>query len=111
VKGTATNSEAAALAAGFALWSLAFIALYGAHGLLCSPSVWSLSDGGKRAFLVGIWLALMLAQGVLIYWFILRLRAATAALRFIRLTSLSLAIAALAATAWIGLPVVTLHLC
>ncbi|MBU2339952.1 MAG: hypothetical protein KKE77_01745 [Alphaproteobacteria bacterium] len=104
-----TNSEAAGLVAGFALWSLAFLALYGGHGTLCAFE----AEGGTdaRAVLLGIWTTILIAQAALILWFARRWRASPAELRFIRLVSLVLAIAAMAATVWTGLPVATLTLC
>jgi hypothetical protein len=104
-----TNIETAGLVAGFALWSLAFLALYGGHGTLCALE----ADGGPaaRAVLLGIWAAILAAHIGLIVWLARRWRAAPEQLRFIRLLSVILAVAAMAATVWTGLPVATLTLC
>lgn len=104
-----TNSETAGLVAGFALWSLAFLALYAGHGTLCAVE----ADGGPaaRAVLLGIWTAIVIAHIGLINWFARRWRAAPEQLRFIRLVSLILAVVAMAATVWTGLPAATLTLC
>lgn len=51
-----TNREAAGLVAGFSLWALAFLLLYGAHGLACAAGAgagrW---DTLARALLVAVW--------------------------------------------------------
>ncbi len=104
-----TNIEAGGLVAGFALWSLAFLALYVGHGTLCP-----LEAGGgpeARAVLLGIWAVIMIAHTGLIVWFARRCRSASSEMRFIRSVSLILAIAAMVATVWTGLPVATLTLC
>lgn len=104
-----TNAETAGLLAGFGVWSLAFVALYGGHGFLCAVE----AGGGPsaRVVLLGIWAAVLVAHIGLILWFARRWRASPDELRFIRLVSLILAIAAMAATVWTGLPVTTLTLC
>lgn len=102
-----SNREAAGLVAGFALWSLAFVLLYGAHGTICAYA----EGAGFRAVLVAIWIALIVAHAGLIAWFVRRLNSAPTELRFIQLVSLILAIAALGATVWTGLPVISLKMC
>lgn len=104
-----TNSETAGLVAGFALWSLAFAALYGSHGALCAFE----ADGGPgaRVVLLRIWVAILFAHTGLVVWFLRRWRVSPEGLRFIRLVSAVLSIAAMAATMWTGLPVATLTLC
>ncbi len=104
-----TNREALGLLAGFALWSLAFGLLYGAHGAICATGL--LGETSARTVLIGLWLAVIAALAGLIPWLLHRLRTTRQELRFVRLASLTLAIIALGATAWIGLPVLTLSLC
>lgn len=105
-----TSYEAAGLVAGFALWSLGFAALYGAHGLTCAADIpWGRPV--SRAVLIGIWAIMIAAHLALIAWFFRRLRAAMRATRFIRTASLLLAVAALGTTIWTGVPVVSLSLC
>lgn len=101
-----TNVEIAGLVAGFALWSLAFLLLYGGHGALCAVGA-----GGARALLLSIWAGILLAHIGLILWFAKRWRVSPDELRFVRMASLILAIAAMAATVWTGLPIATLTLC
>lgn len=102
-----SNREAAGLVAGFALWSLAFVVLYGAHGAICAY----VEGAGFRAVLVAIWITLLVAHAGLIAWFVRRLKSAPTELRFVRVVSLVLSIAALGATAWTGLPAISLEMC
>jgi peptidoglycan biosynthesis protein MviN/MurJ (putative lipid II flippase) len=108
-----SNIEALGLVAGFGLWSLAFVLIYGAHGLACGvgvrPGHW---DGVTRAALIGLWLAALAAHLWLIWWLRRRWRAADEpSIRFVRLVSLTLALAALPASLWTYLPVATLTIC
>jgi hypothetical protein len=107
-----TNRETAGLVAGFALWSLAFVALYGGHGLACGMEVQPGAGSSlTRWLLVGAWIVFIIAHVVLILWLARRLRGAEGSVRFIRRVSLVLALGALGATVWTGLPVVTLSIC
>lgn len=110
MNGGPTDGEAASLVAGFALWSLAFVLLYGGHGLICSV-VAPVGESGARALLFAIWATMIAAHLALIVWFVFRLRAGEVSVRFVRLTSLTLAVAALGATIWIGLPLISLKIC
>jgi len=105
--------ELLGLVAGFAVWSLGFVLLYGAHGLACSLGVRpGAGDGAARAVLAGLF-ALLLAANL---WLVLRLRrrlrqAPGGPVRFVRLASLALATAAAGASLWTGFPVLTLGIC
>lgn len=103
------NGEAAGLVAGFGIWALAFLLLYGSHGAICSADM--LGPAGARTTLIAIWIMAILAQGGLAIWFFRRLRAAPEPLRFIRLASLILSVAAIGATVWTGLPAISLKAC
>jgi Na+/proline symporter len=105
--------EIAGLLAGFTLWAAAFVALYAGHGYACSPTVGAPVPASARAILIGTLAAFLAAHAVLAAWFWKRLRdaAGTRARRQLRLWAFALALAALPATAWTGLPVVTLSLC
>jgi hypothetical protein len=107
-----TNREASGLVAGFALWSLAFVVLYGGHGFACSIDVRPGAGASlARWLLIGAWAALIVAHLALVAWFARRLRGAEGSVLFVRRVSLVLAVAALGATLWTGLPVATLSLC
>ena len=103
------NRETLGLVAGFGLWSLAFLLLYGGHGAFCGTG--AASEGATRTVLIGTWVAVLAAEAALIVWFARRLRSATEAQRFVRLASLILAVAAFGATVWTGVPVLTLRIC
>ncbi|WP_126171989.1 hypothetical protein [Altericroceibacterium xinjiangense] len=107
-----TNREALGLVAGFGLWSLTFLLLYGGHGLACGLGARP-EDGAAltRILLLAVWIAMLAAHGALIVWFVRRLRAASDTLRFVRRASVVLAVAALVATFWTGLPVAALEIC
>jgi hypothetical protein len=105
-----TNREAAGLVAGFALWSLAFVLLYGGHGLICSAAL-PIGESSARALLLSAWALMIAGHVALIVWFVRRLRAAETSVRFVRMASLVLAIAALGATVWTGIPLIGLTIC
>jgi len=106
-----TNAEALGLVAGFGLWSLAFVTLYGVHGYACGSGAGP-GDTIVRIVLIALlgaflaahaWLAGLLARR----W----KRSGEGPVRFIRLASLVLAIAAAGTTIWTGIPVLTLSIC
>lgn len=109
MSGGPQDREAAALVAGFALWSLAFALLYGAHGTICS--VGDDTPIGGRVILTGLWALMLAAHAALIALFVKRLRTATTTQRFVRLIALVLSVAALGATVWTGIPVIGLQVC
>lgn len=100
--------EIAGLVAGFVVWSAAFVLLYSLHGLGCADPGFG---GGTRWALVVGWGAMLAGHGLLAAWLWRRWRRAEEELRFVRLVSLVLALAAGAATVWIGLPVAVLGVC
>jgi len=101
--------DAAALLGGFVLWSIAFAAFYGAHGLLCSMDL----AGGfeRRLVLVALFVAAMLAHVGFAWWVAARGRTRPGAAAGLDRIALALALAALAATLWSGLPVIVLKSC
>jgi hypothetical protein len=105
--------EILGLVAGFAIWSLVFVVLYGAHGLACGrDGEVAIPAGLTRAALILLYFAGLGAQAALVFWFRARLRTAGGApLRFLRRASFLLAAGALVATAWTGLPVLTTSIC
>lgn len=107
------NAEPLGLVAGFALWSLAFVVLYGGHGFACGVGVRpGHYDGVARAALGLVLLLFVAAHVWLAWWFWRRLeRAGERTIRFLRLASLTLAIGALITTVWTLFPVVALTLC
>ena len=101
------------LVAPFLLWGLGFALLYAGHGLACGLGLdrdWGAA--GIRAALSALYALFLGAHAALAYWFWRRWRSGGApALRFVRLASLVLAVAAIATTAWTGLPVLILSIC
>lgn len=97
----------AGLVAGFVVWSAAFVLLYGLHGLACADP----GFGGTRPALLIGWAAMLAGHGLLAAWLWRRWRVGAEEVRFVRLVSLVLAVAALGATVWIGLPVAVLGVC
>ena len=95
--------ETLGLIAGFGLWSLAFVALYGLHGLGCGIGI---APGGLRAALV-LLLGLFLAGHVVLAAWLMRVIHD----RFLRAASLVLAVGAGATTLWTGIPVALLSIC
>lgn len=100
--------EVAGLIAGFTVWSAAFVLLYSLHGLACAdpPRI-----GEARPVLVAGWAAMLAGHGALTWWLWRRWRAGGDELRFVRLVSLLLSVAAAGGTVWIGLPVAVLRAC
>lgn len=101
------NAEPLGLVAGFLLWGLAFVVLYGGHGFACGVGVApGNQDGTTRIALVAAFLGFVVAHAALAWWFWKRLRGAQEPpLRFVRFASFILALAALVATLWtLGAP-------
>ncbi len=106
-----TNAEALGLIAGFGLWSLAFVVMYGIHGYACGPSA-APGHAIVRVALVASLGAFLGAHAWLVWWFARRWKQSEEGpVRFIRFASLVLAIAAAATTLWTGIPVLTLSIC
>ena len=95
----------AGLITGFGVWALAFVALYGVHGFACA-SGWN-SDTA-RLVMGGVWLAALVA--VLLFMRLL-IRARDSGKPFPRTAGLTLAIGAVVATIWLGVPVLVLPTC
>ena len=95
---------------GFTVWSAAFLGLYILHALGCEWGWQAREVGGislLRLVLLATW-ALHLGLAVLVAMAARRLRSETT---FLLSTAFALAVAAVAATAWSGLPVLALPLC
>lgn len=104
------------LAAGFLLWSSAFLVLYGLHALGCAWG-WDARAAGPasllRLALLGAW-ALHLALVAALVLLARRLARAPGhgdGAALIGRTTVALSVAALVATVWTGVPVVALPLC
>lgn len=107
------NAEPLGLVAGFLLWGLAFVTLYGGHGFACGVGVTAgHHDGTTRIALVIAFLLFVAAHAALAWWFWKRLgRAEDRPLRFVRFASFVLAVAALVATLWTLGPPLLLSIC
>jgi hypothetical protein len=92
-------------------WLVAFSAVYGLNGLVCSE-VWADAGLGLtagRAVMVAVWVAAVALQLVLL--FSLRSPRFASHSAFVRGVSLTLAVTALVATLWTLLPIVTTSAC
>jgi len=100
-----------ALVGAFLLWSLAFIVLYGAHGVACARG-WASPDEPwpLRIILVGLWLA-MTVLSIAYAWWSWRRRSDDGVERFLRLATLAIAVVGAVSTAWLGLPLLLLRVC
>jgi hypothetical protein len=107
------NAEALGLVAGFLLWGLAFVVLYGGHGFACGVGVRpGHYDGVTRIALGATFLTFVAAHAALAWWLWKRLRrAGEPPLRFVRFASFVLAVAALVTTVWTLFPVLALSIC
>ena len=95
-----------ALIAGFSLWALAFVVLYAAHGYSCAVGF-----NGARWVLTGVWLILLAAGGGLVFAFLRKPAQGSSDTAFLRRLGLALAVAALGAMLWTGMPVALLQPC
>ncbi|MBD7976681.1 hypothetical protein [Serpens gallinarum] len=98
---------------GLVIWSLWFVAVYGAQGLGCELAPPS-PQAGATTWLnaaLGLFTALTLALLLLLAWRFWRLAAATAAQRFVARLSAGVHLVAALATAFIGLPLLSLPPC
>ena len=95
------------LVAGFVLWSSAFVALYGGQALGCRLG-WENVDLGpitlNRTVLLAVWAVHLCVIGLLTVVLARRYASASAS-PFIERAGLALSLCALAATIWIGFPV------
>lgn len=91
------------------VWIAAFSAVYGLEGIVCSDG-WiaaGFGPGHGRAALIAAWTAAIALQVVLI----IRLRKPSPSLPWVQRVGTILAVAALVATVWSLMPVVTASLC
>jgi len=95
-----------ALIAGFSLWALAFVLLYAGHGYSCAAGF-----DGVRWLLASLWLILLAAGAALILAFFRKRARGPNDTAFLRRLGLILAVAALGAMLWTGMPVVLLEPC
>jgi len=107
--------DLALIPAGFAVWSAAFIALYGLLGLGCAYRWHELMAGPAsllRLALGGVWIGFILAGAALAFWSHRRLGGDLGQGRsMLRFTAYASALAALAATALTGLPILAVTMC
>jgi hypothetical protein len=95
------------LVAGFVLWSSAFVVLYGIQALGCHLGWDDISLGPvtlNRTALLAVWVVHLCLIGLLAAA-LARRRASAGDLPFIERAGLALTFCALAATIWIGFPV------
>lgn len=96
--------------AGFLIWSLAFVALYAAHSLICARAPgWP--PAIAHGVMAAIWIGHLAAIAALAAWIVRRHPTERSDLRFLQRTSLMLALAAGIATVWTGLPILTTRAC
>lgn len=98
---------------GLLIWSLWFVALYGAQGLGCALAP-PPPQAGASTWLnaaLGLFTLLTLALLVVLAWRFWRLAAATAAQRFVARVSAGVHVVAALATAFMGLPLLSLPPC
>ena len=105
------------MALGFGLWILALSALYGAQGTMCELGWQRLHLGPVsllRLVLIAIWLAHI---GVLVWLYVRCYRVLTGGERLLPLdrflwrSAAALAVAAIAATVWIGMAIFVPSVC
>jgi hypothetical protein len=113
VKSPAANAEALSLIIPFLLWGAGFALLYAAHGLACGIGVRpGHYDGLARTSLSSIYLILLAAHAAIAWRYWRRWRSSEEPKRrFVRLVSLTLAVAAFTASMWTGFPAVSLSIC
>lgn len=100
-----------ALVGALVLWSLAFIALYGAHGVACAQG-WASPDEPwpLRLTLIGLWLVMTALSLAYALWS-WRRGLPQGSERFLRLTTLAVAAVGAVSTAWLGLPLFLVRVC
>lgn len=113
MKETGKRGETLGLFVPFVVWALGFVLLYGGHGLACVLGVRTGANATlTRACLAVLLLIILAAQAWIIHRYVRRLRQPSGEpYRFIRLTSAIVAVAAMAASIWTGLPVLFLRVC
>lgn len=100
-----------ALVGAFVLWSLAFIILYGAHGVACAQG-WASADAPwpLRLTLIGLWLVMTALSLAYALWS-WRKRSTQGPERFLRRATLAVAAVGAVSTAWLGLPIFLVRVC
>jgi hypothetical protein len=100
------------LVAAFLIWSLAFIALYGVHGVACAAGWASAQDPWPlRLTLIGVWVVMTAGAGVFAVWTMKRPAEDRPAQRFLRSATLATAVIGVVATAWLGAPLFLVRIC
>lgn len=104
-------SDLLRLSVPLTVWLAAFSAVYGLHGLVCSPR-WAEAGFGLEAGRCALVLAAALSVAVQLALLLsLRHRRFAARSDFVRGLSLSLAVVALVATVWTLMPILTTTTC
>jgi len=100
------------LVAAFLIWSLAFIALYGAHGVACAAG-WAGPDNPwpLRLTLIGAWGIMTVGAAAFAAWTWKRPIEDQPAQLFLRNVTLATAVIGVVATAWLGAPLFLLRIC
>ncbi|MDP2213733.1 hypothetical protein [Phenylobacterium sp.] len=100
-----------ALVGAFVLWSLAFIILYGVHGVACARG-WASPDEpwALRLTLVLLWLVMTALTVGYALWSWKRRRAEPHGL-FLSYATLAVAAVGAVSTAWLGLPLFLVRVC
>ncbi len=100
------------LVAAFLIWSLAFIGLYGVHGVACAAGWASVQNPWPlRLALIGLWLVMTSAAAAFALWTWKRPLEDQAAQRFLRNATLAVAVIGVVATAWLGAPLFLVRVC
>ncbi|MDP1618054.1 hypothetical protein [Phenylobacterium sp.] len=100
------------LVAAFLIWSLAFIALYGVHGVACAAGWASVQNPWPlRLTLIGLWLVMTSAAAAFALWTWKRPIKDQAAQGFLRTATLAVAVIGAVSTAWLGAPLFLVRVC
>jgi hypothetical protein len=114
--GTRDFATLVILVMGYALWSIAFVALYAGHGLSCEADAIDRAALGVSlpTWIIGsIWLFLIIGTSVFAAWVERTYQVPTdePPRSFIHAVTLAIAASASLATLWIGLPVLLVSPC
>lgn len=100
------------LVAALLIWSLAFIALYGVHGVACAAGWASAQDPWPlRLTLIGVWVIMTAGAVAFAAWTMKRPLEDPPAPRFLRNATLAVAVIGVVATAWLGAPLFLVRVC
>ena len=101
-----------ALVGAFVLWSLAFILLYGTHGVACAGGGADRATGGAlRLGLILLWLGLSMLSGAYAVWIWRGQRLRSDPTPFLRQATLAVAVVGAVSTTWLGLPLFLVRAC